>query len=148
MNKADGSAKDGDEAGKEETDTAGTEAAVRRGELKADGGGERTKGIERIHQVAAGLEETSEGDDQPAAGGEKSDDFDGGEADALEEIQKIQQGCVGFVRRQSRLEFGHYGEKESVIRFVFRVIPPADHPILTQGQQGKGFAIEGPRVTI
>ena len=48
-----GCAKEGDKTGEKETDAARTWAAVRRGELEADGSGERTKGIERIHQIAA-----------------------------------------------------------------------------------------------
>jgi hypothetical protein len=140
---ADGSAKDGNEAGQEETDATGTEPTVWRGELEPDGSGECAQAVEGTHQIAARLEHAAEGGDQPTAGGEQGDYFDGGEADAFEEVKKIQQGRVGFIGRQNRLEFGHYGEKEGVLIGV-----PGIPPIQTILYCGKGRKRKGLQVIV
>lgn len=56
----DGSTKDGDKAGEEEADAAGIESPLRGGELKAEGGCDGAECVERIHEIAGGLKETSD----------------------------------------------------------------------------------------
>jgi hypothetical protein len=67
--------------------------------LKADGRGEGTEGLQRVDKITAGLQEGAEAGEEPAAGGQEGDQFDGSEANAFEEVQKVQQCSVGFVRR-------------------------------------------------
>ena len=86
--------------------------------METDRGRERAKGIQRTHEIAARLQQAAKTGDEPAAGGQEGDQFDGGEADSLEEIQKVQQGCVGFVRGKCRREFWHYFNKTAVLIWV------------------------------
>jgi hypothetical protein len=109
---ADAGPEECNEASQEATNAAGAGSALRRGELKTDCRGERAEGIERSHEIAAGLQEASQTGDQPTAAGKKCDQFDGCEADSFEEIQEVKQCCVGFVWTQSRGKFGHYFKDE------------------------------------